>query len=71
TRGGWGEGGDRPTRLESKAGVAERTMVRGSNGSCSWPTLGNNHNFATTSGPRNHIVVRHQALRIGCDNEKG
>ncbi|CAL9044723.1 unnamed protein product, partial [Musa banksii] len=70
-RGGWGEGGDHPTRLESKDEVAEWTMVRGSDDSCGWPTLGNDHNFATTGGSRNRIVVRHQALRIGCDNEKG
>ncbi|URE20395.1 hypothetical protein MUK42_08619 [Musa troglodytarum] len=46
-------------------------MVHESDGPRGWPALGNDHSPATTGGPHDRIVVRHQASRAGCGNGKG
>lgn len=49
----------------------ERTMVYGSNDRRGWPASINDHGSTTMGGPRNRVVVCHQAPRVGCDNIKG
>ena len=45
--------------------------MRGSSGPRGWPVLGNDRGPTTTGGPRCRVVVRHQALGVGCDSGNG
>lgn len=57
--------------MESEDGVTELTVVHGSSDLYGWLTLGNDRGPITMGGFRGWVVVRHQALGVGCNSNKG